>query len=345
MVHRRSNFPESTDAEAKAALDPSSTNEAGRNAARAAHGEASGQVAARAAGELNQLLAKRREPGLHLVATPIGNLGDISLRALALLASADTVYAEDTRHSGRLLSHFGIVARLRPYHEHNAERERPVILAALGRGETIALISDAGTPLISDPGFKLVRSCVEAGHLVTSLPGASAPLAALVASGLPSDTFLFAGFLPSRQQARLARVAELADVPATLILFEAPSRVAASLADLAQGLGDRPAAVGRELTKLNEEMARGTLRGLAADFAGRDSVKGEIVIVVGPPVAGDVSDEDVEARLTAALARMSLRDAAKAVADDLGVPRKRAYEHGLKLQREAGNTGEDDGGG
>jgi len=326
-------------------LDPSSKNEAGTDAARAASGEAYGQVAARAAGELNQLLAKRREPGLYLVATPIGNLGDISLRALALLASADTVYAEDTRHSGRLLSHFGIVARLRPYHEHNAERERPVILAALGRGETIALISDAGTPLISDPGFKLVRACVEAGHPVTSLPGASAPLTALVASGLPSDTFLFAGFLPTRHQARLARIAELADVPATLILFEAPSRVAEALSDLAQGLGDRPAAVGRELTKLNEEMARASLRGLAADFAGRDSVKGEIVIVIGPPVAGDVSDEDVKAGLTSALARMSLRDAAKAVADELGVPRKRAYEQGLKLQRKARSTGEDDGGG
>lgn len=347
VVRRRSNSSRSSGSSnssgAEARPDAESRDEAGADAARAEVSQASGQVAARAASELSHLLAKRHEPGLYLVATPIGNLGDISLRALAVLASADTVYAEDTRHSGRLLSHFGIVARLRPYHEHNAERERPVILAALGRGETVALISDAGTPLISDPGFKLVRACAEEGHLVTSLPGASAPLAALVTSGLPSDTFLFAGFLPSRQQARLVRIAELSDVPATLILFEAPSRIAETLADLAQGLGDRPAAVGRELTKLNEEMARDTLRGLAADFAGRDSVKGEIVIVIGPPVAVDISEGDVEARLSSALARMSLRDAAKAVADELGVPRKRAYEVGLRLQREASGAGEDDG--
>jgi len=302
----------------------------------------SGPVVGRAASELAHLVAKRDEPGLYLVSTPIGNLGDITLRALAVLSTADTIYAEDTRHSGRLLSHFGIRGRLRPYHEHNAERERPGILAGLGNGEVIALISDAGTPLVSDPGFKLVRACVEAGYTVTGLPGASAPLAALVSSGLPSDTFLFAGFLPSRQKARQARIAELAAVPATLILFEAPSRVAETLGDLAHGLGDRPAAAARELTKLNEEVARNSLSALAADFAARESIKGEIVVVIGPPISRDVSDADLEVQLAAAMSEMSLRDATKTVAEDLGVARKRVYELGLRLQREADRAGEDD---
>lgn len=346
MASRKSSLSQSADTESvkNAPVEPQRRAENGDAPPRwQSAGGGSLPVVSRAASELAHLIAKRSSRGLYLVATPIGNLGDISLRALAVLATVDTVYAEDTRHSGRLLSHFGIRARLRPYHEHNAERERPVILASLARGETIAIISDAGTPLISDPGYKLVRACVEAGHEVIAVPGASAPLAALVSSGLPSNTFLFAGFLPSRQQARLSRIKELAGVPATLLFFEAPSRVAGTLADLAMGLGDRPAVVARELTKLNEELTRGSLQEIAAEFAQRGSIKGEIVIVVGGPVAGEVSEANIVERLSLALMEMSLRDAAKSVAEHLGVPRKRVYELGLKLQRANGGAGEDDG--
>lgn len=344
MVRRRSSLSQSNGpgAEQYAPGEGEEHTDAGGDNAEAGPAAANtALVAARAGSELQRLIAKAHPPGLYLVATPIGNLGDISLRAIALLASADTVYAEDTRHSGRLLSHYGIKARLRPYHEHNAERERPAILSALARGERLALISDAGTPLISDPGFKLVRDSAEAGHNVFSVPGASAPLSALVCSGLPSDTFLFAGFLPSRQQARLTRIRELAGISATLIFFEAPSRIAETLVDLADGLGDRLAVVARELTKLNEKLARGSLREIAADFAVRESIKGEIVIVVGGAIAGDVSEAEIEARLANELPAMSLRDAAKSVAEDLGVARKRVYEIGLRLQR-GGNGSRDD---
>jgi 16S rRNA (cytidine1402-2'-O)-methyltransferase len=301
------------------------------------HG-APAQIASRAASDLTRLIAQGRGPGLHLVATPIGNLGDITLRALAVLATANVVYAEDTRHSGRLLSHFGIKAKLRPYHEHNAERERPLILAALANGDSVALVSDAGTPLVSDPGYKLVRACLEAGHSVDSIPGPSAPLAALVASGLPTDTFLFAGFLPTKMHARKARIGELATLPCTLILFESPSRVAETLGDLAEGLGNRQAAVARELTKLNEEFVRNDLSGLATEFQGRDQIKGEIAIVIGPPMQSEPSDDEIEARLVEVLSELSLRDAAKAVAEDLGVPRKRVYELGLTLRRTTGDA-------
>ncbi len=296
------------------------------------------QISDRAASELCRLITQARVPGLHLVATPIGNLGDVSLRALAVLATADVVYAEDTRHSGQLLSHFGIKAKLRPYHEHNAERERPVILAALAKGESVAVISDAGTPLVSDPGYKLVRECLAAGHPVDSVPGPSAPLAALVASGLPTDTFLFAGFLPAKTQARKARIKELSAIPSTLILFESPARIVETLGDLAEGLGDRQAAVARELTKMNEEFVRNDLRRLATEFQGRDQIKGEIAIVIGPPIATEASDQEIESRLVAALSEMSLRDAARAVADDLGVSRNRVYELGLTLRRTTGDA-------
>ncbi|MCH9806799.1 MAG: 16S rRNA (cytidine(1402)-2'-O)-methyltransferase [Alphaproteobacteria bacterium] len=284
------------------------------------------------------MAAKPLPPGLYLVATPIGNLSDITLRALSILASADIVLAEDTRHSAKLLNHYAIKTKLRPYHEHNAERERPAILANLKANMSVALISDAGTPLVSDPGFKLVRDCADAGHMVTSLPGPSAPLAALLPSGLPTDTFVFAGFLPSKNKARQARISELAAIPATLVLFEAPSRLPATLGDLAALLGDRPAAVARELTKLNEEFARGTLGELALDFAARESIKGEIVIVVAPPEEQAATDEQVEQRLSEALQDMSLRDAAKTVAQELSIPRNRAYELGLALKRTTRNA-------
>jgi 16S rRNA (cytidine1402-2'-O)-methyltransferase len=289
-------------------------------------------VAARAADSLRGLLAEPLAPGLYLVATPIGNLADITLRALATLERADVVYCEDTRHSRTLLAHFAISRPTRAYHEHNAERERPRVLAELAAGRSVAVISDAGTPLISDPGYKLVREAIAAGNRVVSLPGASATLAALGSAGLPTDAFLFAGFLPPRAGARRSRLAELKAVPATLVFFEAPSRLAESLADMAAVLGAREAAVARELTKLHEEVRRGSPVELA-QWAAEVAPKGEMVILIGPPLAEEVSDEAIAARLAALLAGMSLRDAAKVVAEELGVPKSRAYDLGLALKR------------
>lgn len=291
------------------------------------------EIAARIASEARRHLGADLRPGLYVVATPIGNLGDITLRALSVLANADIVLCEDTRHSRTLLSHYAISTPTRPYHEHNAAKERPRVLADLGAGKRIALISDAGTPLISDPGWKLVREALDAGFRVEALPGASATLAALSVAGLPTDAFLFAGFLPTRSGARRSRIGELSAVPATLVFFEAPSRVAETLEDLAAVLGDRPAAVARELTKLHEEVKRAPLGALAASLAGQ-SVKGEAVILVGPPQELEISDEAIASRLTAALSEMSLRDAAKAVADALGVPKGRVYDLGLQLRKE-----------
>jgi 16S rRNA (cytidine1402-2'-O)-methyltransferase len=292
-------------------------------------------LAARAADSLRALLAEPLAPGLYLVATPIGNLADITLRALATLERADVVYCEDTRHSRTLLAHFAISRPTRAYHEHNAERERPRVLAELAAGRSVALISDAGTPLVSDPGYKLVREAIAAGHRVWSLPGASATLAALASAGLPTDAFLFAGFLPPRAGARRARLAELKAAPATLVFFEAPSRLADSLADIAAVLGAREAAVARELTKLHEEVRRGSPAELA-QWAAEAVPKGEMVILVGPPAPEEIADEAIAARLGTLLASMSLRDAAKAVAEELGVPRSRAYDLALALQRRGG---------
>jgi 16S rRNA (cytidine1402-2'-O)-methyltransferase len=276
-------------------------------------------------------------PGLYLVATPIGNLADITLRALATLARADVLYCEDTRHSGTLLANYAIARPLRPYHEHNAQRERPRVLAELAAGKAVALISDAGTPLVSDPGYKLVREVIAAGHRVVALPGPSAPLAALASAGLPTDTFLFAGFLPPRSGARRTRLAELKGVPATLILFEAPSRLAESLADVAAVLGPREAVVARELTKLYEEVRRGSPEDLAR-WAAEASPKGEMVVLVGPPLPTAVTDADIAAKLTPMLPVMSLSDAAKAAAEALGVAKSRVYEIGVALKRQAGAT-------
>ena len=292
-------------------------------------------VARRAAEEVEARLAQSLPAGLYLVATPIGNLGDITLRALATLGRADLVYCEDTRHSGTLLAHFSIARTLRPYHEHNAERERPRILAALAEGRSIALISDAGTPLVSDPGYKLVREALAAGHRVLSLPGPSAVLAALASAGLATDTFLFAGFLPARQAARRTRLAQLKAVPATLVFFEAPSRLADCLADIDLILGPRDAAVARELTKLHEEVRRGTPAELA-QWAGGTPPRGEIVVLVGPPPAAAVTDEAIAAKLTPMLSEMSLSAAARAAADELGVAKTRAYDIGIALKRLGG---------
>jgi 16S rRNA (cytidine1402-2'-O)-methyltransferase len=281
--------------------------------------------------DLARRLSEPLAPGLYLVATPIGNLADITLRALTTLARADVIYCEDTRHSRTLVAHYGISRTLRPYHEHNAEEQRPRILADLARGARIALISDAGTPLVSDPGYKLVRDCIAEGHAVVAIPGASAVMTGLCVAGLPTDTFLFAGFLPPRAGARQSRIAELATTPATLIFFESPTRIAETLADLAATLGPRPAAIARELTKLHEDIARGPLPELATHFE-NTSPKGEIVILVGPPGNEAATDEAIIAALESALAHMSLRDAAKAVAERLSAPKARVYDLGLKLK-------------
>jgi 16S rRNA (cytidine1402-2'-O)-methyltransferase len=289
-------------------------------------------LAQRIAEAVQHQLAQALPSGLYLVATPIGNLADITVRALATLAKADVIYCEDTRHSRTLLSHYAIGRPLRPYHEHNAERERPRVLAELAAGKAVALISDAGTPLVSDPGYKLVRDCLEHGHGVVSLPGPSALLAALGSAGLPTDTFLFAGFLPAKQGARRARLAELQQMPATLVFFEAPTRLAEALADIAAVLGERESAVARELTKLHEEVRRGSPSELAA-WAARETPKGEMVVLVGPPGRREIADEEIAARLQPMLEQMSLSEAAKAVADMLGVAKSRAYDVGLALKK------------
>ena len=273
-------------------------------------------------------------PGLYVVATPIGNLGDVTLRALQTLAGADLIACEDTRVTRTLLDRYGITTRLTPYHDHNAAQARPMLLQALAGGAAVALVSDAGTPLISDPGFKLVRAAVEAGHVVTPLPGASALLAALAVAGLPTDQFLFAGFLPPKQAARRARIAELARIPATLVLYETAPRIAATLVDLAAGLGERDAALCRELTKLHEEVRRGDLATLAQACAASEP-RGELVLVIAPPQApARVSADDADALLRQALDRASLKDAVGEVADATGLPRREVYQRALALTKE-----------
>jgi len=287
--------------------------------------------ALRTQAEIARLLAEPLPPGLYLVATPIGNLADLTLRAVATLARADVIFCEDTRHSRTLTAHYAITTHLVPYHEHNASRERPKILSQLKAGRRIALISDAGTPLISDPGYKLVREALEAGYHVESLPGASATLVALTTSGLPTDAFFFAGFLPPKSAARRTRALELATVPSTLIFYEAPSRIAESLADLAAILGPRPAAVARELTKRFETIQRGTLDTLAAAAATLEP-RGEYVILVGPPIETETTDATIAALLETLLSTMSLRDAVRSATDTLGVPKSRVYDLAIKLR-------------
>lgn len=286
--------------------------------------------------ELDGLIARPTEPGLWLVATPIGNLGDISLRALVVIAAADELYCEDPRHSRVLLARYGLSRPARPYHEHNGARERPRILELLAAGKSVALISDAGTPLISDPGYKLAREAAAAGHLVHALPGPSAVLAALSASGLPTDSFFFAGFLPAKSAARAARLAELAAIGASIVLFEAPGRLAKTLAAAAQILGPRQAAVARELTKRFEEVRRGSLAELTA-WAQSGEIKGEIAIVIGGAQPAHLDEMALRDALDEALAHMSLRDATQAVADRLGAPKTLVYDHALRLKRERGD--------
>lgn len=274
--------------------------------------------------------------GLHIVATPIGNLRDISFRALATLAAADAILAEDTRTSKTLLAHYGISTPLLPYHEHNAAQMRPKVLAKLREGGKLALISDAGTPLVSDPGYKLVAELVAEGLPVTGIPGPSAVLAALVLAGLPTDRFFFEGFLPPKSGGRRTRLTELAAIPGTLVFFESPRRLAEMLADAAAVLGARPGAVARELTKFYETVRRGTLPELAAHYDSEEEARGEIVVIIGPPGAADLvtSDEAIDGRLRAAMAKVSLKEAVAQVAAETGQPRRKVYARALELTRD-----------
>jgi 16S rRNA (cytidine1402-2'-O)-methyltransferase len=278
--------------------------------------------------------ARPLEPALYLVATPIGNLSDITLRALETLAGADVLACEDTRVTRVLLDRYGIVNRPYAYHEYNADEVGPRLIAALEAGKSVALVSDAGTPLVSDPGYRLALLAIEAGHRVVPIPGASAPLAALVGAGLPNDAFFFAGFLPSKDKARRDRLAELAGVPATLLFFESPHRIAATLVSAADVLGEsRPACVCRELTKTFEEFRRGTLGELAAHYAEAGAVKGEIVLVIGPPgEAAAPGAEDVDRLLAQLVREMPAGKAATEAARQTGLPRRDLYQRLLDLK-------------
>lgn len=280
---------------------------------------------------------------LHVIATPIGNANDVSVRALAALQAVDIVACEDTRVTSKLFTRHSIHTRLCPYHEHNAEKVRPGLIKRLKDGETVALVSDAGTPMVSDPGYKLVRACIEEGVPVTALPGASSVMTALVLSGLPTDRFFFNGFLPQKKKARQNVLRELAEIPATIVLMESPRRLAASLEDMTRVLGSRDAAVCREMTKLYEETRRGTLPELAEAYAASGAPKGEVVVVVGPPRARpELPETDIDRHLEDAMARLSLRDAVREVTDLTGMPRQGVYQRALALSK--GSDGNDGGG-
>jgi 16S rRNA (cytidine1402-2'-O)-methyltransferase len=275
-------------------------------------------------------------PGLYVVATPIGNLKDISFRALNVLAAADAVLAEDTRVTKTLLAHYGITTPLVAYHEHSNDAVRERMIQRLREGKALALVSDAGTPLVSDPGYRLVQTAIAEGLPVTPIPGPSAILTALVVSGLPTDRFFFEGFLPAKSGPRRARLEALASLPGTLMLFEAPHRLPEMLADAASVLGPRPAVVARELTKLFETVRRGTLAELAETFESEGPPKGEIVVLIGaapegPPSAAE--DEALDARLVAAMAHHSIKDAAAIVASELARPKREVYARALALAK------------
>jgi 16S rRNA (cytidine1402-2'-O)-methyltransferase len=286
------------------------------------------------------LTAPKPDAVLYLVATPIGNLGDITLRALETLAGVDIIACEDTRITRRLTERYGISAQLKPYHEHNAAQARPKILAHLGQGASIALVSDAGTPLISDPGFKLVREVCAAGFRVVALPGPSSVLAALSVAALPTDRFFFEGFLPPKQTARRARLSELARLDATLVLFETGNRVQETLSDLAAIMGARDAAICREMTKLHEEISRSTLAELAQSAATLET-RGEFVLVIGPQAEGSqaMSADEVDDLLRDRLSRDSVKDAVAHAVEVSGRPRREIYARALELAK--GTHGQD----
>ncbi len=278
--------------------------------------------------------APRIASGLYLVATPIGNLGDITLRALETLAGADLIACEDTRVTKKLLDRFAIATPLTPYHDHNAATARPKLLEKLGDSAAIALVSDAGTPLISDPGFKLVREASQAGIAVTALPGASSVLSALCVAALPTDRFFFEGFLPSKAAARRSRISELAKIDATLVLFESGARIADALKDLSVAFGDREAAICREMTKLHEEILRGAVAALSRN-AEKLETRGEFVIVIAPPAKADaaMSDAELDDALSAALSVRSVKDAVAEIAAISGRGKREVYARALELAK------------
>jgi 16S rRNA (cytidine1402-2'-O)-methyltransferase len=281
--------------------------------------------------EGQRLVARKLESGLHIVSTPIGNLADITLRALATLAAADTILAEDTRMTRRLLEHYGMSTPTRRFDAHASEAQRQAVIAAVQAGASYALVSDAGTPLLSDPGASLVVEAANAGVGVFPVPGPSALLAGLVVAGLPADRFFFEGFLPSKTGDRRRRLRVLADVPGALVFYEAPHRVQETLADLLVILGDRPATAGRELTKMYETVVRGTLGTLAVHYA-TEVPRGEFVLVVGAAVAAEaMTQDDVDTRLQALMQDMSIKDAAAVAAADLGLPKREVYARALVL--------------
>jgi len=269
--------------------------------------------------------------GLYVVATPIGNLQDITIRALDVLERADVIAAEDTRITRRLLDRYGIETPVTPYHDHNAAAVRPGLVKRLQDGDIVALVSDAGTPLISDPGYKLVEAASEAGVRVIPVPGPSALTAAISAAALPTDRFLFLGFLPPKTEARRAALEAVRGVNASLVLYDTPNRLAALLTDAAAVLGDRPAAVCREVTKKFEDIRRGPLRALAAWAETDATLKGELAVVIGPPHAETDSDADVDRALRAALETHTVKDAVALVAGATGTPRKTVYQRALAL--------------
>jgi 16S rRNA (cytidine1402-2'-O)-methyltransferase len=310
------------------------------SATRESKRRASGASGGNAAQAAVPPLAPPLEPGLYLVATPIGNAADITLRALDVLARADAIAAEDTRETRKLMEMHGIALAGRPmvsYHDRNGAARRPQIMAWLREGKSVAYCSDAGTPLVADPGYRLAEAAVAEGLGLTAIPGASAVLTALSLAGLPTDRFLFAGFLPPKQGARKKVLSELATVPATLIFYESPRRLAAALADMTDILGGaRAAAVARELTKKFEQVRRGQLGELAGQYAAEDPPRGEVVVLVGPPdpaVAQARSTASLDGELTAALAGLSVKDAAREVAAKLGLPRRDVYARALELAK------------
>ena len=275
-------------------------------------------------------------PGLYLTATPIGNLGDITLRALSCLAAADVILCEDTRNTAKLAQRYSIRSPLKPYHDHNGAKVRPAVLEMLREGKVVALVSDAGTPLVNDPGYKLVQEALAEGFRVEMLPGPAAPVMALALSGLPSDRFLFAGFLPPKSVARKGVLQELGTVQASLIFFETAPRIQASLADIAEILPGRRVAIARELTKLHEEVLRGQPPELAADITKRGGLKGEITLVIAPPEAGAAAPEtdELDEMLRDCLSRMGVKEVAAEIAARTGLGKRQLYARALALKDE-----------
>lgn len=282
----------------------------------------------------SKLSATKIETGLHIVATPIGNLSDITLRAVAVLRVADAIACEDTRVTGKLKFEFGLTAELIPYHEHNADRVTPGIIRRLKSGETIALVSDAGTPLVSDPGYRLVKTALNNDISIIPVPGASALLTALTVSGLPTDRFVFEGFLPTKSIARREKLNRIAEVDATIIFYESPKRLAISLGEMAKILGNRDAIIARELTKRFEQIDRGSLGDLAAKIESTSRLKGEVTIVIAPPLEiVPISNEEIDSLIGDALVDQSVRDAANLIAGATGLPRRVIYQRAIKLKK------------